>query len=326
MNSAARLVPVSFGAGLLAGAGLVAAYMFADEITGWLPGLTADTVRWTSYPLALALLAGGVMFLVLPERKGRTRISGVDDLASRIPSPFPFGEHYIHDQVQDIDEWLVAKVGVASIGSDDAVLHALRAELHPWKGTGAEIGMQGHLLILLALFSMRATEGDETYYRFRDFVSNSASVWKRRATAPSFLVADGWKGVLPLQSTQMLKDGTAARVWLDRHAGANGTVETVLMAVLAAARANAELPETDFPWLAEVDPGLARALNAVGRPSFLPGSLGAASHFAAEMKAGEAIVVPDVDAALRAIRRDLKEREETMRTMNAMSRMEQINW
>jgi hypothetical protein len=246
------------------------------------------------------------------------RIDSVSELARRTLAMRPCVAATAGPGLPDLEDWLIGRAGVASAGDGPAIRLALAGQLaFRWEGVEIERCRRAHRVALLILFALRAEErhgsGDARgrYGAYRDGLAAAAKRTRERK-------ASGGHPDRPAESESaadisgyvdahwdILDVVSHERRWAEDIAARHAWSETVLMAALAAARECATLPETDFAWLMDIDRPLAMALNAVGRPSFLPESLGAACHFLAEIRAGHRLAEPHVEAGVRGIRREL---------------------
>lgn len=76
---------------------------------------------------------------------------------------------------------------------------------------------------------------------------------------------------------------------LEAMAGRHGTVETLAIGTLAAARSRGVLPSGTFAWMKSVDRPLWYALNNLGRRSFHVEGFAAIAHYQEEIEAGRAL-------------------------------------
>ena len=269
---------------------------------------------------AAMLIATAIWSIWSGWRKTRSKMDGVDTLRTRVRMFFPAATTLEELPLPDLDEWLTVNVGLAALGSDAAIGHALAKQLTAKSDTvKPEKTLRVHITVLFAMFALRATkQSGKDYMHFRDEVAISMKrtmdalshtghpTPSERTRAAEQLSAD--IAMFSEKSAAILAEGTQARTWFDAIIGRHGWTETALMGALAAARKKGTLPETDFSWLMDIDRPLALALNAVGRPSFLPESLGAACQWQAELRAGMAVTEPVMYPGVMAIRRELASR------------------
>ena len=244
-----------------------------------------------------ALLAGAAAWALKARRPlNAYPVTSYPTLARRAAGTFPFVQPArASSQLPSLGEWLAGSLGTAGSRGERGIAMALEAQLtRPWNGLGDEPRIRQ---VLLVLFALHATD-NKAYEILRDLVGLAA----REAATGSVLdaVLGTYGSCAPMQP-----DARVA-AWIGGVATGHAWSETVLMACLSRTRAHGKvLACTEFGWLMDIDRPLALALNAVGRPSFLPESLGAACHYLEEERAGVALPEPAVGAGVRGILREL---------------------
>lgn len=297
-------------ASFVAGCAVTAFALNLRTIWSWLGsegvGLVADSLIFAGIGLFVVILL--LVGLAWVRRRSSNRRKwtlgpGPDDFVARQRRFFPF---LVSGDVTygplSVSQWLEHESGRKSSWTREDVSQAAAAQVATvFRGLDAE---RPHRAALAVMFALKIWHSN----KYEDVRNTLARAWDPKTG-------------LGQEKAERVSRRIVARFMSDeRHRSIHhlvqecmvrhGWSETVLMALLDKALRVGTISGAEYGWLKLVDRPLFYALNAVGRPSFLPESIGVACHYHAEKLHGAALHTPYVTPAVEGIMRTLAKESE----------------
>lgn len=268
--------------------------------------VSAEVGRYTRYPVAVILVAMGVLvYLKHVTSKYRTKF----DMAKlqkfelqNWPQIAPVVGLDLVDTPLDEGPWAMSQTPMQfaktndllnkTIKDKEPVVSVKKSEAHQlfalqlgriWTGKLDKLPI--HIQALFAIFAARGERDREGSDKLLSQISRSADK----------------DGQLNFTGTQDLLKKHINSKLVSRAVSRHAYVYTVMASMLGLARTDGVLASSEFLWLKPVDRKLWYILNGVGRQTPVSEVSGPFAHWKAELKVGRALRVPMVDQAVIAL-------------------------